>query len=340
MSSEGGVTTDNSVGLATLAVVVPLFTLAIIVYSIRIRTRMRPKYRLNAADYTITIAFLAEALSIALTIAAVANGFGRPAQHLSDKEKEIIGITTFIVFIVAFWASSFSRISVACLLLQFTPYKVWRALLWTTIVLQVVLLISCDIVELVQCRPIRAIWADVDDAECLPAESLWNSAYGMVAFGMFSDALFAVQPMLIIWRLSRSPVEKVLISVLLSLGLLAVGTGVVKILTMKTYDNNSDNVMGDMMPLYLWTRIEETVLIIAACAPLLKSPIEGMLHRRLGLPGFSPMVRYLNTVDALPSISSSGKQPVGWYWSSRGSSLGTDTMQSRASSKNCHVNCQ
>ncbi|KAK3358817.1 hypothetical protein B0T25DRAFT_493950 [Lasiosphaeria hispida] len=334
MSSKGGVPPDNSVGPATLAVVVPLFALATIVYSVRIWTRMRPKYRLNAADYTITIAFFAEALSIALTIAAVANGFGRPAQYLSGEEKEIIGITTFIVFIVALWASSFGRISVACLLLQFTSCKVWRAVLWATVVLQVAMFISCEVIEFVQCRPIRAIWADVDGAECIPAERIWNMSYVIIAFGMFSDALFAVQPILIIWRLSRSPVEKVLISVLMGLGLLAVGAGVVKIFTMKTYNNNSDNVVGDMMPLYLWTRIEEIVLIIAACAPLLKSPIEGLLHRRLGLPRFSPTVRGLNTVDVLPSMSNLGKHPGWWYWSSRGSSLGTDTMQSTASTKN------
>ncbi|KAK0720973.1 hypothetical protein B0H67DRAFT_486037 [Lasiosphaeris hirsuta] len=177
MSSEGGVPPDKSVGPATLAVLVPLFALATIVYSIRIWTRMRPKYRLNAADYTITIAFFAEALSIALTIAAVANGFGRPAQYLNDKDKETIGITTFIVFIVALWASSFGRISVACLLLQFTTCRAWRAVLWATIVLQAALLISCDIVELVQCQPIRAIWAQVDGAECIPAEGIWNMSY-------------------------------------------------------------------------------------------------------------------------------------------------------------------
>ncbi|KXX74010.1 hypothetical protein MMYC01_210664, partial [Madurella mycetomatis] len=48
---------DLSVGYRTLAVLVPLYALALIAYAVRIWTRIRPKYRLNAADYTITVAF-------------------------------------------------------------------------------------------------------------------------------------------------------------------------------------------------------------------------------------------------------------------------------------------
>jgi len=41
-----------------LAALVPLFAVAIVVYVVRIWTRMRPKNRLNAADHTITVAFV------------------------------------------------------------------------------------------------------------------------------------------------------------------------------------------------------------------------------------------------------------------------------------------
>jgi len=40
--------------------VLPLFGLALIVYAIRIWSRLRPKYNMTAADYAITIAMVTE----------------------------------------------------------------------------------------------------------------------------------------------------------------------------------------------------------------------------------------------------------------------------------------
>jgi len=55
---RGGQQPDLSVGIRALAVLVPLFAVALAVYSVRIWTRIRPKNRLNAADHAITVAFV------------------------------------------------------------------------------------------------------------------------------------------------------------------------------------------------------------------------------------------------------------------------------------------
>ncbi|KAK0726111.1 hypothetical protein B0H67DRAFT_642430 [Lasiosphaeris hirsuta] len=94
------------------------------------------------------------------------------------------------------------------------------------------------------------------------------------ALGMFSDTLLAIFPTFIIWRLHRSTVEWTIVSILIGLGLLAVLARMFKIVTLKSFDITSENTVGDMMPAFIWTRIEEIDHIIAACAPLLKLPIE------------------------------------------------------------------
>jgi len=124
---------------------------------------------------------------------------------------------------------------------------------------------------------------------------------------MFSDFTFAVLPIALVWKLSRSAVERLLLSVLLGLGLVAFGTGIIKLLTQYSFRIDSPDIMETMMPMYTWSRIEEIVIIIAACAPLLKAPIEGMLHSRLGLPRFYPSARGINTVHSLPSSIGKGK---------------------------------
>lgn len=151
--------------------------------------------------------------------------------------------------------------------------------------------------------------------------------------------------MVLIWRLSRSPVEKALISVLMGLGLLAAVAGIFKVLVLRSFNPMSENVAGDMMPAYMWyvslspqlfhtlrpyrqekidtrpirIRIEEILLIIAACAPFLKSPIESLLYRRLGLPSFgTPAVRELSSVQIISN--SPGKvASLEWHESQRGS---------------------
>ncbi|KAK0726921.1 hypothetical protein B0T26DRAFT_108689 [Lasiosphaeria miniovina] len=294
---------NDSVGPRLLAVLVPLFAVALVLYAVRIWSRLRPKPRLTAADYMITVAQVAETIAIVFTIAAVSRGFGRHVWYINKDEASDIGTFTFVVFVIGLWASCFGRISVACLLLRITPWPRWKMLLWVIIGFQLAALIACDIVELIACRPIRAAWETVPDSECFPIEGMWANAYVFISIAMFSDAIFALLPMVTIWRLNRSVVERTLITILLALGLLAVGAGIFKIKVLKGYDITAEDNAIDQIPGYMWARLEEILIIIGACAPLLKSPIEGFLHRKFGLPLFRPVVRDLNSVHSLPSTA-------------------------------------
>ena len=56
MSSVGEAHVDTSAGYKALAVLLPLFVLALASFIARIWNRIRPKLRLNAADYTLATA--------------------------------------------------------------------------------------------------------------------------------------------------------------------------------------------------------------------------------------------------------------------------------------------
>ena len=49
---------DLTVGLRALRILAPLFVLALVVYIVRMWTRSRIKHRLNASDYTISVAMV------------------------------------------------------------------------------------------------------------------------------------------------------------------------------------------------------------------------------------------------------------------------------------------
>jgi hypothetical protein len=115
---------------------------------------------------------------------------------------------------------------------------------------------------------------------------------------MVGDLILAFMPMFLIWRLSRSVVERCLISFLMAMGLFATGAGVMKIMNAYTYVRMSGDSLREMMPEFLWCRIEEILLIIACSAPLLKSPV-GHALRRVGFSSFQEKTRELNSFHSL-----------------------------------------
>jgi hypothetical protein len=54
---------DDNLGFKLLDVMVPLYTIALVVYGIRMYNHIFPKYRLNRSDYTMTAAMVSESLT-------------------------------------------------------------------------------------------------------------------------------------------------------------------------------------------------------------------------------------------------------------------------------------
>jgi hypothetical protein len=100
--------------------------------------------------------------------------------------------------------------------------------------------------------------------------------------------------MFLIWKLSRSTVERCLITVLMALGLVATIAVIMRLIKMHTLDFASPEGFRTLIPIYFWVRMEEVILIIASSAPMLKPPIEHVL-RRFGLPTFQPKIRKLTS---------------------------------------------
>lgn len=91
------------------------------------------------------------------------------------------------------------------------------------------------------------------------------------------DFTLALMPIQLIRTLNRPLREKILISCLMAMGLLATAIAIIKMTTFKGAflgDPLSSTVIGS-----LWAKLEEQVGIIAACIPCLKGPAEKFLHR-------------------------------------------------------------
>jgi hypothetical protein len=118
---------------------------------------------------------------------------------------------------------------------------------------------------------------------------------------LICDLAFAIMPMFFVWRIDRPLLERILVSVLMTLGLCATASVAVKICLTMRFKPVTD-IDREMLRLFLWCRLEEYLLIAAACAPFLKPPIEWIL-RRLGVAEFMYTTRGLNSFHTSSDLS-------------------------------------
>ncbi|KAK0725103.1 hypothetical protein B0H67DRAFT_569580 [Lasiosphaeris hirsuta] len=304
---SGELPTDDDKGPMLLATVHSLHTIVIVVYLIRLWSRLRPKFALTAADYTITIALVAKTVSVVLTTMAVSHGFGRHAIYIDRSGLAVLGNELFFVFIAGSLATGFARISIACLLLQVTMSRKWRIGMWSTIAAQALFMTIYCIVQLAQCQSAVSKNINIKQTQCLTPEQVSSFSYASMGISMFSDLICAIIPGFLVRILTRSLVEKILTFTLLASCLLASLLGVAKIYYTATFDFASTDGFYLMVDKFLWSRLEEAVIMIAACAPLLRVPVERAL-RRLGFSGFEVPTREFN----IASLGSSVKDNSGW----------------------------
>ncbi|KAH6973929.1 hypothetical protein EDB80DRAFT_900468 [Ilyonectria destructans] len=289
---------DDSIGLSSLAIVGSIFAISIILYMLRIYVRVIPRYQLNGSDYCATYALVAEAITFSFFAAAVTSGLGRHSFFISPEDGASILRCLFAVAVVGLWASAMARISIAYLLLTLsTCCRSARVIIWSMTLLQIGALIVTEAITLLQCRPIKAIWEVIPDAECLDIKTL------QAAVGIAGDLVFAIMPIVLIWNLNRSILERCLVSFLLASGLFATAAAGIRLFYVKTVNFNSSDIFREIMPTFFWCRIEEASLIAASSLPFLKASTEHILCK-LGLPGFQNPERALR---AYHSQSSSGK---------------------------------
>lgn len=126
---------------------------------------------------------------------------------------------------------------------------------------------------------VRTLVAIYMQVSCHSRFRLIHAKRFLLAMGIVSDLVFAIMPMFFIWQMNRPVIERMLITVLMALGIVAAMAGALKIVYMSRFVLGHGDVLRQMMPLFLWFKVEEFVLAASACAPFLKAPIERTLSR-------------------------------------------------------------
>jgi hypothetical protein len=101
---------------------------------------------------------------------------------------------------------------------------------------------------------------------------------GSLALFIGSDILFALLPLMFIYKIQRPFREKIVLAILMSLGLVASAAAIAKVVILSRLPTSGDPtwVGADA---FIWTNLEESIGMMAACITMLKSLFERALKR-------------------------------------------------------------
>lgn len=154
--------------------------------------------------------------------------------------------------------------------------------LYIMIVIQILFGISANAVQLGICRPLAVNWDPAaSKKKCWPARVAWVGIIVNGTVSALTDIIFACIAVSFVREIKRPLREKIVVSFLMALGILAGAASITKLTKVKKYTRNRD-WLYDGVDLVIWNIVEAQAGIIAACVPCLKSPCERLL-RRFGL---------------------------------------------------------
>jgi hypothetical protein len=131
-------------------------------------------------------------ITYAFFAAAVGFGFGKHSIYVSHSSNTKLLQCLFGVILTGLWASAFSRVSVALLLLDFAPSRAWKYVLWASVIFQIISLLGTELVELFQCRPVRAFWEFMPGEKCNAPSVMWTLGYVYTGSSLSSPSNYSV----------------------------------------------------------------------------------------------------------------------------------------------------
>ncbi|KAH7119438.1 hypothetical protein B0J13DRAFT_532530 [Dactylonectria estremocensis] len=291
---------NTNVGAQALGIMSGIFFGCLILYASRIYTHMTPTNKLGAPDYVISLAVILEIPILVLIGVSVSEGLGRYSYYIPPENKVLILHKLFVTGQIGIWVAFLARTSIALMLIQLDISILWRVLLYISIFIQIAIPFSLNVALFAQCRPMSAMWEPVSGAKCWTKEQGDIFYYFGIGAAAASDVTFAVMPGFIICSLKRPLLERAVIIVLMALGVSAMGAVIARAIITTNQSPSSDRMRKAVLMLIL-CRLEDGLLIMAACVPFLKRPIGHWLHRKFGLPRFQNENIELNSFHSVAS---------------------------------------
>ncbi|TLD18118.1 hypothetical protein PspLS_10440 [Pyricularia sp. CBS 133598] len=305
-------------GPMALAAVIVISVVSTTFAAARLFTRGMVMGKLMLDDYLILAAVILGWMNVATFGTAVSHGFGQHIDNLTVEQRSQAMMWSIIGYTPGLLSLSLPKPAVVALLTKaLNPGKWHKIFLWFIAVLCVTNLVPYITLYYAQCRPVQAVWDPSVSGTCLSKSILIGYASYSSAFCAFADVYLSVYPAVVLAKLQMNIRKKIALGIALGLGSLSTIAVIYKMTKLPMIA--SPDPTFDTVDLVIWTILEGSIIIIAACVPVLQPLVETVFGKRV----FYGSRRY-------PYRSSEGgsgklKSSKGTF----GSSFGCQTMDKR-----------
>ncbi|KAK8005990.1 hypothetical protein PG991_012287 [Apiospora marii] len=268
---------ENAVRLAQVfyGVTIPLMTLATATFVYRMLKSARRKSFWS--DTCITIGW---------ALAVADWGLLMPQMFLTPGVKETAAVFNGFrgaYLAIAVWGMSlaFIKAAIGFTLLHIRQTFWFSVFIWSNIFLAAGYGFGNFWFSIFSCRPMRASWGDFPDppetVSCTGPDAQTTAALIGAVVSISTDIVLSLAPIVFLWNLNLPRRERIVIGVLMSLGVVAAATSLVKILAVEKFAMPGQDAIGLNITISTWTILELILGIIAACTPFCKPVFEQCL---------------------------------------------------------------
>ncbi|KOC18842.1 integral membrane protein [Aspergillus flavus AF70] len=243
------------------------FILSTTAVALRLLARKLNGTRLYLDDYLIIIALLFKYGCSTGVAILLFNGLGSHITMIPEKNLTIylkIGWSNPLVY-----SSCIAFVKFSVLALYKRLFSTPRMIFAANIVAGFVILwwLSVCVVGILLCLPVNKFWDPSVPGSCLDSAQYY---YGQQIPNIFTDAVLLVMPLKFVWALPISKTQRLLLSGVFVTGGLTLIFDIVRLVAMINLTRSGPDVTYNQTPVVVYTCVEATVGIIAACLPNLR----------------------------------------------------------------------
>ncbi|KAF2108458.1 hypothetical protein BDV96DRAFT_652710 [Lophiotrema nucula] len=260
---------NHNKGPALEAVNLVSFILAFLMVTARVLYRY---FKIKATawdDYMIILATVAAAVNTAFIMKYVEYGGGRHTVYLKMKAVDVAKWSTIaqLPFIIS---TTLTKVSIALMILRISNSKKLKWAMAPLVTVVVCVNLAGIVILAARCKPFESNWNyAIPKPKCWPRTVLKNQNYLQGIVSIVSDLVYTVLPIFVVWGLNITRRQKIAISGLIGLGLLATACSIARLVLYETYTNWTDSTYG-LSDLQIWTALEQNLGIVAASLPTLR----------------------------------------------------------------------
>ncbi|KAN0117815.1 hypothetical protein V8E51_003792 [Hyaloscypha variabilis] len=251
-------------------------------------------------DRFIVLAMTVSLICFGLVVPQAYYGAGRHAYYIPPAKESQGLYINFISQPFFLVGVMLVKVSIGLFLLRLTPSQFYHRFIWCMQAFMVIYSTVALITILTQCRPLTVIWdPSVKNAVCFSPLGLRACAYFNAACSIIADLVFALLPIGILWNVKINARVKLALVFILSLGVFALISCIVKVYYLSFYGKFND-FLWDSVNITIWTACELNIGIFAASIatlrPLFRSAFQGG-STAFSTGGFTDNEKHQNSLD-------------------------------------------